>query len=299
MDYQPYQPGGPQADAERVRQWTLKRFVWLMVLIGVCVGPPAVYYAKRFFPWTPKPPLAVIDLPDGKQVRLVGTFEGPEWILRGGETFGGRLVGARVQSGSAATKQCRHGKGATCWLVLSVYDPKRNLFDEANELLDFEIVERFVFTPKRIDTPDELPPVTLLAFTAIPRRSASLQVRFNYRGRLVEASLPNPFVRADAPSFAAESLPQSKTVEGVQFDLKRVRLNKLLRVEAEVAAHEQGKPANMFPVRLQYFDPTGNETVLGVLPPTDRVWGIRATATTDARFIHTEFYFERPQLPEE
>jgi hypothetical protein len=284
MDYRPYQPGRPLADAERVRQWTRKRFVWLMVLIGVCVGPPAVYYAKRFFPWTPKPPLAVIRLPDGKEVRLIATFEGPEYTLHGGETFDGKLTGERVQNGNDSTKNCRHGKGPTAWLILSVWDPGSKSFDEANELKNLEIVDgaSLTFSPKHFVTPDDMPPVTLFAFEMVPRRPPTLRVRFVYHGATIEASLPNHFARPTAPAFAGKPLPQSQTVNGVQFDLQRLYVTEGQSLEIRVKAYPSGNPNQTLQTSFTCFDPTGNEGLFRRLPLADRVLGLHVVAKPSA-----------------
>jgi hypothetical protein len=281
------------ADPTPKRRWTLKG-----VLIAlICLGPPTAYYLWRFWPRTPAAPLAMIELPNGNQLRIVGYHAGRELKIRSDETFGGRVLWDRYWHGFRAPPLTRQSE-STVWLIVSEYNPRMRRF-WAPSMSSFEVVENP--GPGRFPGDASLsnygagPPVTPLAFDVIPRRSPQLQIRFISHGQTVTAAIANPFYNPSAPSFQAEPLPQVREVEGVRIELQRFRVSTTqtsinggpvtqILCDPLLTVTMPGVPNAPFQISRELIDPTGNRIADGALPTGDRVWGLRVNVTEGRDF---------------
>jgi hypothetical protein len=254
-----------------------------------------------------KPPLATIALPDGRELRLLGSRSVSQIELRHSEDFGGRL---------RLNDYYNQGYGNTSWgssgsvpdaekavLVFSLFDPRTQRFSPP-ALESFEIIEdeTGLEFQSRINNGDDSYPVGLTSFEALPRRTAELSVRLRYKGTVLNAKMPNPFMNAGAPQLIAKPVPHVLEVDGFSFELRSVKLRKSkeksnnpqgtrFRFEPDIKVIALAAPTAALGTSWHLFDATGNQTANSILPGSERVWGLRVTAQES-----NSFPFPREQM---
>jgi hypothetical protein len=288
----------PGAEAPRAKRTWGERIRWLLAAL-ICVAPPVAYFWWRFAPRTAAAPLAMIPLPDGTELRLVATSVGPKFHVRSTDDFEDRVISTAPTRYRSSSTVGSGGDNAS-WLVFSVYSPTTNTFTHPS-FRYFEILDNPGTMPfagnctMASGQSDHMPPINPVAFEVIPRRSAKLKVRFEYRNRMIESEIPNPFLDLTTPAFHAEPVPHTKIVDGATFEFLGVsshpfsrsvngRTTKGQTVSAKLTAKVSAMPGQGLEISSQFFDPTGNEITHGMLPMGDRVWGLRVTAQEPSDF---------------
>lgn len=246
-------------------------------------------------PITPEPPLAMIPLPDGKELRIVGTQVGGDIVLRSSDDFEDRVPLPRNHRYFSSSRR-RSDTPNTAVLFATIYDPSRGRF----ESLHFDRIrarESGVLFKDSASTGNggDALQVGWIAFENLPRRSPQLELMFEYRGQVVAGKIPNFFAKPEAAPFVAKPLPQTQTVDGVQIEFKGVTLTEdsdsfgskrapIQSVNVKAGAVHLEHPTIRLATTSLLFDPTGNEVRYGALPLTDNVWGVRVTAKEPPNF---------------
>ena len=237
-------------------------------------------------PPTLEPPLAIIPLPDGTELRLVHVARGAELRLDRQETFEGRIYPSDERyRGPTVLNATPNSK----WLVFTHFDPKaeRCSNPQIEGLWVVEENPRFnhrVFThPNSQNLGNTFQP--LFAEVA-PLRAATWRMQVNYRGDMIQASIPNPFPASAVTEFAPKPLPQKVTLEDGTVELTGLKPGKGSKgsVSGLPSAMPQIKITmgdlreSAFNVSYELFDAAGNVTDMGVLPFGEPAWGLRVRA---------------------
>lgn len=296
MSYVPYSPDVVPPNPGDFTPPPRAKWPWVAGAVFVAAVALFFWWNLRTRPITE--PLARIALADGTELRVVAAQTGGTIKVSSDETYGGRVRWSNDRRGSSSTSW---GMSNAAILIVTKFDPATGVFmrpaiknmeiiESSGTVLGFPSDQNY-----NLSGGGNLPPVQPLPFPVVPRRDAQIHLRFDDEGRPVDATIPNPFLIPNAPTFTAKPLPQHAEVDGVVIEFNgatvgksRSTVNGIERERDYISANMTTKftatPESRANNWAEFFDATGNRASQGLLPSSERVWGVKVTVSEGLDF---------------
>jgi hypothetical protein len=136
--------------------------------------------------------------------------------------------------------------------------------------------------------------IELVTFSIAPFAEKRLKMRLVVNGETIRFDVRNPAYSRKRQAWKAEPLPQSRTVDGLEFTLKRIDAvwsSNEWGVDTEFAVQLDGKDVRQWVnCRATICDPLGNEASSGLF--SEPVWKVRCTAVRNNRYPYPDSQIE-------
>jgi hypothetical protein len=275
----------------RAARWIVGTCAYLIVLI--------LWTWWMTLPPKLEPPLAIIPLPDGSELRVVYAVRGASFTMRDNDTYGGRIWAPSSRNRNSNTIT---GPPSTTWLVVTRFIPYSNEF--CHPALDgFSIIQG---SPPHTYSGSDLHkgqnswlPTQVFNFPVIPGRAPTWDVAITHGPVVLKATIPNPFYSPVLHELSPRPLPQKVTVGDASITLEKVVIgvNKYASPafgwNPSIQPSETAMPVfkvlywdlreDAFAFTHSFLDATGLETewvatMSPALPFSEPAWGVRVRA---------------------
>jgi hypothetical protein len=279
----------------RAVRWVIGTGIYLILLIlwtwWMTLPPPI------------EPPLAIIPLPDGSELRLVHAVRGESFTMRDNDTYGGRISRAAGLGRSSSSMTAPAG---TTWLVWTRFFPGAEAFSDP-ALEGVSIVEGTPPHPHRgreqFGGQRNWLRTQVYLLPAVPARAPTWDLEIIFGGTVVKATIPNPLPAPVVHELSPRPLPQKVTAGDASLTLEKVVLgegktnfytNSSVGSKMTTQSVETATPVfkilywdlreDAFSFTHSFFDATGHETNWNTtssefLPPfSEPAWGLRVRA---------------------